>query len=84
MSYSDDDFFGFLSTLDKGISATDKDDRDKRVTDFWEDSVDVLSLLAALEEEYGVRVDDSEIEKMAGISLLELCENIRRHMEKAP
>lgn len=77
MNNFDDNFFLFLARINPDISAVDKDKRTLLVSEFWQDSVDALTVLTEIEKEYGVRVPDSDFGNMKQMTLQGLCDIVR-------
>lgn len=84
MSNFDDDFFLFLSKHNPDISATNKESRSLPVQEFWQDSVDVLTLLAEIEQEYNVTVPNTDFRDLDTMTLQSLCDIVRSMVRGAP
>ena len=65
-----------------GVSAEEVKDEASFVEDLGADSLDVVELVMALEEEFGIEIPDEQAEKIATVG--EAVKYIEAHMSEAP
>jgi len=65
-----------------GVSAEEVKDEASFVEDLGADSLDVVELVMALEEEFGIELPDEQAEKIATVG--EAVKYIEAHMSEAP